>query len=105
MTWLFLTSDDKPTFLTCDNPVFFFTGMGLGKPRSEMTFPISSHITLWATWRTDLSEGYVSVNKEAAKEVNRRTASNATRYVLHCDDEYWILPFLTKGTWQLNLMQ
>jgi hypothetical protein len=49
MTWRFLTFDEYPAFLTSDNPVFFFTAMGIGKPASEVTFPISSHIALWAT--------------------------------------------------------
>jgi hypothetical protein len=104
MTWRFLTFEDLPVFLTCDNPFFYFTRIGLGNPKSEITFPISSHITLWATWRTDLAEGYFNTTKQAIREVNRRTAYNATRYVFHCKEENWILPFVKKGKWKLNFL-
>src|SRR3972149_429372 len=84
MIWRFLTFDAQPAFLTCDNPVFYFTSIGIGNPKSEITFPISSHVVLWATWRTDISMGYLTATKQAVKEINRRTANNATRYVFHC---------------------
>lgn len=103
MTWRFLTFD-KPVFLSCDNPVFYFTSIGIGNPKSEITFPISSHIVLWVTWRTDLSEGYFNTTIQAIKEINRRTVDNATRYIYHCKEEKWILPFVLKGSWMLNLM-
>lgn len=105
MTWRFLTFDDKPVFLTSDNPVFYFTSIGIGKPESEVTFPISSYIILWATWRTDLPEGYITANNQAVKEMNRRTVNNALRYVFHRKDERWILPFVTKGLRKLNLFR
>ncbi len=106
MTWIFLTCDEKPAFLTCDNPVFYFTSIGIGKPESEISFPISSYIMLWATWRRDLLEGrYVPVSSQIIKEMTRRIASNATRFVYHCRDENWIQPFLKKGSWQLNMLR
>ena len=102
MTWRFLTFDEYPTFLTSDNPLFFFTGMGIGKPESEVTFPISSHIALWATWRLDLKEGYFPTRSQVVKELNRRTCSIATRYVFHLKCETWVLSLLKKDRWQLN---
>ncbi len=102
MTWRFFTVDEKPAFLTCDNPVFYFTSKGIGRLESEITFPICSHVTLWATWRPELSEGYFSATSQLVKEINRRTVRNATRYVYHCADEHWVLPFVTKGGWQLH---
>ena len=45
-TWTFLTHDDKPVFLTGDNPVFQFPHIGIGKPQSEVSFPISSRVLL-----------------------------------------------------------
>jgi len=102
MTWRFLTFDEHPAFLTSDNPVFYFTSMGIGKPESEVTFPISSHIALWATWRLDLKEGYFQTSPQVVKELNRRTSSVATRYVFHSVYEEWVLPLLSKSRWQLN---
>jgi len=101
MTWQFLTFD-KPAIFTSDNPVFYFEEIGIGKPESELTFPLSSHILLWATWRSDLEEGYFPTTMQAVKESNRRVAHNATKYIYHAREESWILPFLKKGRWQLN---
>jgi hypothetical protein len=102
MKWTFLTFDEKPAFLTCDNPVFYFTGIGIGKPQSEITFPISNNITLWATWRDDLPQDYILTTTQTVREINRRTAHNASRYIFHCRDEYWIKPFVKKHSWQLH---
>ena len=105
MTWIFWTFDQHPAFLTSDNPIFYFTHIGIGKPKSEISFPISSHIVLWANWRHDLSEGYLPTNVQVVKELNRRMVSIASRYVFHSDDEAWILPFVTKGRWKLNYLR
>lgn len=105
MTWCFLVFDDYPAFLTSDNPIFFFTSMGIGKPESEVSFPISSNIVLWANWRTDLKEGYFTASAQVIKELNRRTCSIATRFVFHSQIEDWVLPQLTKGRWKLNMLK
>lgn len=105
MTWRFLTYDEKPVFLTSDNPLFFFQGLGIGNRESEITFPISSNITLWATWRKDLAQGYFQTNMRTVKEVNRRTASNSTIYVYHAADEEWILLFVNKRKHQLHKLR
>jgi len=103
MTWLFLTCEKFPAFLTCDNPVFYFQGIGVGKPESEITFPISSNIVLWATWKSDIQKGYSPIKNQAIKEINRRTATNATRFIYHARDEDWIPRFINKQEHQLNL--
>ena len=105
MTWRFLFYNTKPVFFTCDNPVFFFPELGIGKAESELCFPISSHIMLWATRRPELSEGYFPATMAILKEMTRRIASCATRYIFHAVEEDWILPFLRKGKWRLNLIQ
>ena len=102
MTWRFFTFDEEPAFLTCDNPVFFFSHLGIGRAESELSFPVSSHVTLWATRRVDLTEGYFPTTTDIVKEMNRRTASVTTRYVFHAKGEHWILPFLAKKRWRLN---
>ena len=103
MTWLFLTCETFPAFLTCDNPVFYFQGIGVGKLESEITFPISSNIVLWATWRSGIQEGYSQIKNQAIKEINRRTATNATRFIYHAKDEDWIPRFINKQEHRLNL--
>lgn len=103
MTWLFLTCEEFPAFLTCDNPVFYFQSIGIDKPESEITFPISSNIVLWATWRSGIQEGYSLIKNQAIKEINRRTATNATRFIYHARDKDWISRFINKQEHQFNL--
>lgn len=103
MTWRFFVSDRGPSFLTSDNPVFYFTTLGIGRPQSEVTFPISSTIALWATWRQDIDEvHFIPAKESVVKELNRRTASLATRYMFHSKNEPWVLSLLTRATWRLN---
>ncbi len=105
MTWIFLTNDSGPVFLTNDNPVFFFESLGIGKPDSEITFPISNDISLWATWRKNIQDCiYSAIRPHGIREINRRTASNATRYVFHSTNEKWIPTFINK-VHRLNLMK
>jgi hypothetical protein len=102
MRWTFFTVDEAPAFLTSDNPVFFFRHLGIGNAESELTFPVSSEVTLLATWNPDIVEGYFPATTQFIKEMNRRTAHNATRFVYFPSNEVWILPFVTKGNFQLH---
>ena len=102
MTWTFLTSEKKQPFLTNDNPVFFFEGLGIGKHQSEITFPISGTIALWATWRTNLAEGYVAAKDAATREINRRIASAATRYVYYSIQAPWVVSLINKKNLKLH---
>jgi Protein of unknown function (DUF4238) len=87
MMWRFLCYDREIGFITGDNPVFFFEGIGIGHPQSELTFPISKRIALYASWRTDLPEGYFPASKEGVREINRRTANNTTRYIFYSSND------------------
>lgn len=105
MTWRFIVIQNSMNFLTSDNPLFYFTSIGVRKPDSEACFPISSKILLWATWRNDLSQGYINATSQIVKEMNRRAASNATRFVFNIESESWILPFIMKKQWKLHLIK
>ena len=105
MTWNFLTFGGQPAFLTCDNPLFHFSHIDLGKPESEVSFPISSNIVLWGTWRTDLPQGHIPIRHPAVRELNRRTAGNARRYVFHALEEDWIGLLLSKPTLPTNRLR
>lgn len=96
MTWRFLVCPKDHFYLTSDNPVFYNEGIGIGKPYSEVTVPISHQMTLWLSWRTDLSEGYNTTTSQAVKEINRRTVSNATRYVFSPRHAEWIVTLASK---------
>jgi hypothetical protein len=101
MNWVFMSSS-KLQFLTSDNPVFFFKSEGIGNPKSELSLPLSSTVALWATRSAVQSGEFMSVAPVAVREVNRRTAHNCTRFVYSGANEPWILPFVTKGSWQLT---
>ena len=105
MTWRFLTFDRYPAFITSDNPVFFFDQGGLIRPDAEVSFPISSHISLWATHRKDLPQGFFATTEQAVKEINRRTASRATRFAFHSIQEHWVMRLLTRRSWRLHMLR
>jgi hypothetical protein len=99
MIWRFFVFDDSPAFLTCDNPVFYSKRIGIGQAESEVIFPISSHIVLWANWRRGNTPlGYVKINKQLVIKVNQCIVSNSTRYIFHAKDEYWIPQFISKNS-------
>lgn len=101
MNWRFLCTD-RLQFLTCDNPVFFFNHEGIGNTTSELIVPLSSSVTLWANRRFTNGPTYVSAQPTAVREVNRRMATNATRFVYSKSTEAWILPFVCKENYSLN---
>lgn len=96
MTWQFLTFDKESAFLTSDNPVFYFSNIGIGNKNSEVTFPISNNIVLWATWRQDLNEGYFRTKETGTHQINRRTVSTATRYIYHSENADWVIKLANK---------
>jgi uncharacterized membrane-anchored protein YitT (DUF2179 family) len=97
MTWRFLIANDDQYFITSDNPLFFFSWMGIGKEKSEVTFPISKKIALWATWRVDMTEGFFSTTSQAVKEINRGTASILSQYLYSPFADTWIQTLANKG--------
>ena len=104
MRWKFLTFDRYPAFLTSDNPVFYFPSLGIGRPESEVTFPLSSNVALWATGQANLAEDFLPTNAQVVRELNRRTASTATRYLFHSTDEEGVLRLLNQRSWRLNML-
>lgn len=101
MTWRFFVCEEPNAFLTNDNPVFIFKHIGMGNKYSELTFPISSYITLQATWR-HIDEGYFPANNQVVKEINRRTASVATRYIYFSKERDWIITLANKKEHRLT---
>ncbi len=101
MRWRFVYTNDA-YFLTSDNPVFFFKHEGVGRLTSELTFPISSGVALSATHRRRDGNEYLPATSAVVSELNRRTASNATRFVHSSRNDLWVLPFVCKEQWRLN---
>ena len=101
MNWLYLTSG-RNQFLTSDNPVFFFEHEGVARLQSEISFPISHDIALFATRQKCQSGSFLEASKACRMEINRRTAHNSVRFVYSMRDEPWVLPFAIKSARQLS---
>lgn len=50
MRWQFLKTSTDQFFVTSDTPVVLGEGFGLEHSQAVVLFPISSHVTLWASW-------------------------------------------------------
>jgi hypothetical protein len=101
MNWRYFVADSDD-LLTCDNPVFFFRDIGIGSVGSELTVPFSSRIALWASRQATGSQTAIPAKPAIVRELNRRAASSATRYIYSKKNEAWILPFVCKSGHQLN---
>ncbi len=102
MSWTFLTAGGQWSYISCDNPVFHFESLGIGRPNSELSLPLCSDVALFGSYSLELGTQYVEARPKLVKEVNRRTASIAEEYVYHSRNEQWVLPFLKKGNWKLH---
>ena len=99
MNWIFLTSENKHAFITSDNPVFFFESIGMGKPESQIFFPISSQIVLFLNWHSRYPKSYLNVKDTSIRQINKRIASTATRFVYHSTENPGIASLVNKQTW------
>ena len=91
MTWRIIRSNVPRTFLTSDNPVFYFEGLGLGHPDAEITFPLASQAVLHASWQ-GFREGleFTPARPQLAMEINRHTVCGADRFLFFCENAKWV---------------
>jgi len=103
MEWRFLKYDgDSQFFLTSDNPHFLFESFGIGNEKSEVTFPLAKNLVLWAKWHMNIPPGFHEARTQFVKEVNRRTISNALKYIFSPQSAEWIPILLNKKNIRLN---
>ncbi len=103
MRWrYFYIEDGVSQFLTSDNPVFVFDGLGLGNQRSEMSFPVSSDVLLCADRWNGLDGTSHKASRELIMEANRRTVSRASRWVFALRNDSWVSRFCYKRHPQLK---
>lgn len=97
MTWRFVRAPSNAQFLTTDNPAFFFEGFGLAKPEAELTFPLSSDRALIASHQGEPgSTLFLQAKPALVKEINRRVASGAERFVFFHRKAAWVETLATK---------
>jgi hypothetical protein len=102
MDWCFLESTNESFFITSDNPLFFFEDIGIGNKTSEVTFPISKNLVLWAKWNMNIQPGFHIARTQFVKEVNRRTIKNSLKYVFSPNEAEWISTLMNKKNIRLN---
>jgi hypothetical protein len=107
MTWRILVCDGGSTLITSDNPVFYFERWGFASRNSEVSFPISKDVALWAGWTKGRDMSYCQARKQDFMEFNCRTASAAMRFLFGPVKENWVLrvakkarPSLGRLTWE-----
>lgn len=101
MKWIFFTCEGPEVFITSDNPVFFDGNLGINKPESQVSFPISNHVCLLATWWKIKDLLYVQAKPSEVKEMNRRTAYLAARFIYAGIKRDWIATLLNKKSHKL----
>ena len=98
MYWRIAVTADPEMFITSDNPAFFFEGLGLAKPESELCFPLSPTHCLHCSHQPiaggDL--GFFVPERELVREMNRRIASAATKLVFAHKKVIWASELLRK---------
>ncbi len=100
MTWRFGTSSGPSFYITSDNPAFILSG--LGKPESELSFPISSDLALYGSWQGQKGSFLFDAPQKLVKEVNRRVASVATRFLFYRECRGWVALLARKPNPYLN---
>lgn len=90
MRWKLLITTGSDTFVSCDNPVFYydpsqprggFYGVGLLNEHVEVTVPLSSKMAAVASWHLVPQEGCYPVDSETVRKTNLRTIRSAERFV------------------------
>lgn len=107
MCWRIGRAKSSHFFITSDNPVHFFKALGIGNSRSELTFPISAELALYASWRGQIGTTLTfDAPPTLIKECNRRVAHEATRFVFAPRADRWIgtisnkvRPFFSEIRW------
>ena len=90
MTWRLGISEGPSFFLTNDNPLFFFECWGVGRAESEIAFTLSTTMVLHANLQQGRDLAYFPMPQALVKEINRRYAMSATRYLFYNRGEDWV---------------
>lgn len=91
MHWRVLRAEGPSYFLTNDNPAYFFEAFGLGHEECELILPLSTHLLLHCSWQPVRNSAVQTVPQRLVKELNRRLASGADRFVFYHEHADWVL--------------
>lgn len=96
MTWRLIVCRKEEFFLTSDNPLWFDEEKGIGNQQLEVSFPISSGSVLVIS-RKMVEEGVFGAGTRVVDEVNRRSATRATKYLYGCRPEAWVVKLMGRS--------
>lgn len=107
MTWRIAYSPASDFYITTDNPAYFFKAYGIATPKSELTFPISTDLALFASWQGEQNTViYAQAKPKLVREANKRLMSGAERFIFSHRQEDWIAkisdkpnPYLSRIQW------
>lgn len=102
MKWRFVVTTPELGFITSDNPMFYFERFGLLNPLSEVSFPISTTVALVASQSARFRDDYSNASSQLVKELNRRTASRASRAAYFHRAESWVQTLLDARRYQFH---
>lgn len=106
ITWRVLISAGPQYFITTDNPLFFFGAYGLGTPKAELCFPLSTTHALHGCWqRVNADPVFLQATQKFVKEVNRRLASAAERLAFCHEQAPWLDRILQKKDPYLSVIR
>ncbi len=97
MVWRIVAAPVGQQFITTDNPTFYFTGLGMGNPSSELTFPLGTGHCLHGSWVGHQGNLYfVQGNERLVRELNRRLVSEVDRWAFYHEPAEWLSRLLAK---------
>jgi len=107
MAWRIMSAPAEMFFITGDSPAFYFETFGLGTELAELTFPIDTRLVLLGSYQGELGATlYLPGTKPILKEVNKRLAAGAERFVFSPKNQGWIetlamrtKPFFSRIEW------
>lgn len=105
MQWRLISSAGPSYFLTSDDPGSFFHCFGLGTEKSELIFPISSEVALHASHQPRPWRRILTIHQRLVKEINRRIAVGASRFVYYHERANWIRELVKNRIEQTNRIQ
>ena len=103
MNWCYVVNKSKDSFITCDAPFFFTSGIGLNKPSSEVFIPISARIALWLNWYP-IKRHIIEARQSIINEINKRQVHNSTKYVFFSEEQAWLKNYCASNKLELRTL-
>lgn len=88
MTWIFYYIEKSDFFISCDNPFFYFKGLGFRK--EGFSLPLTKNVALLGKYLDKDSVTYINPRPFIIHEINRRSIFNAKTDIFSPIKATWI---------------